>query len=68
MSEAASTTRKRSSSTSSSSSSAASEERAPVSSYEEALEVGYIGGPVDETDHTLAGEAAAAEAAEAEAS
>lgn len=35
----------------------------PVTDYEEALEVGYYGGPVDETDHTVAGEIAAAKEA-----
>jgi hypothetical protein len=58
-------TRKRSSSKASDE--AATAEEGVASSYEEALEVGYLGGPVDEVDHTLAGEAAAeAEAAKAE--
>ena len=56
MSEASSTP-KRSSSRSSS-----TYESAVVTDYETALEVGYVGGPIDETDHTVAGEIAAAEA------
>lgn len=59
MSEQATTARKRSSSSS------ASDEPAVVTDYDAALEAGYIGGPIDEADHTVAGEiAAAAEAKE----
>ena len=39
----------------------------PVTDYDEALEVGYWGGPVDPADHTVAGEIAAAAAAKKEA-
>lgn len=35
-----------------------------VESYEDALEAGYIGGPVDEADHTVAGVVAAADTTE----
>jgi hypothetical protein len=35
----------------------------PVDNYDDALEAGYWGGPVDTTDHTVAGEIAAAEKA-----
>lgn len=39
----------------------------PVMDYEQALEAGYIGGPIDETDHTVAGEIAAAKKAKKDA-
>jgi hypothetical protein len=32
-----------------------------VETYDDGLEAGYIGGPIDEDDHTVAGEVAAAE-------
>jgi hypothetical protein len=35
----------------------------PVMDYDAALEAGYIGGPVDDTDHSVAGEIARAEEA-----
>ena len=56
MSEETTATRKRSAS--------AADEGKVVTDYEEAPEVGYIGGPVDETDHTVAGEIAAAKKAQ----
>jgi len=62
------TTSSRTRSRSSSSSAAKADEPAAVESYDDALEKGYVGGPADETDHTVAGEIAAAEAAKAEAS
>jgi hypothetical protein len=63
MSETESTsTRKRSSSKSGDESSGD-----VVVDYDEALEKGYIGGPIDEEDHTVAGEIAAAEKAKKEA-
>lgn len=45
-----------------SSSSSKSGEREPTTTYEEALEAGYLGGPADEGDYTVAGVIAAAEA------
>ena len=54
------TTRKRSSAKAA----PAEEEAAVVESYDEALEKGYIGGPADETDYTVAGVLAAEEASD----
>jgi hypothetical protein len=52
----------------SSSSSSSSDAGTVVTDYDTAIEVGYFGGPIDETDYTVAGVIAAAEAAKAEAS
>lgn len=49
-----------------SSSSSSSSAGKVVETYDDGLEAGYIGGPVDEVDHTVAGELAAAEAASSE--
>jgi hypothetical protein len=38
----------------------------PVDNYDDALEAGYFGGPVDTEDHTVAGEIARAEKAKKE--
>ena len=56
------TTRRRSSVKSGDTSS--DDEGKVVTTYEDALDAGYIGGPVDEEDHTVAGEIARAKASE----
>ena len=63
MSEAeAETTSASSRKRSSSRSTAKASEGKVVGTYEDALEAGYFGGPIDEADHTVAGEVAAEEA------